>query len=450
MRVLFAALGAASGYHVLPNLPHASRASPLWRQCAASRSAFPPTLLSDSADDDASRPMIGGLLAEDGDPILCRDDASNAWWRATVRDTRGSEVLVHFSGCDDAWDEWMEASSPNLMRMDSVEVAKDRSAFQMDTYEEELDSEELLEQYRAERWDNNAKWQLTTFAEAQMGSWEGEIELYEADGKGGVRRVVGPWQPKCSSVAEVATSTGPNQEVELVDTLPLPAAGLAFSQRMGAAAFRPEKGNMAVAGAYSLAAPQHFPDSSAQAESGEAAGQSGIVLEVSLREEARRVRCKFLYTRDESDESAGGEASGGAAAADEEAAPPRMSIKSMAVLREVSGGGEFVDNNAGSGDIDGTPGRGLYDPPLGDKTGYISLYCEGGVTVVFPTVVESGAPGVVSLDWIAGLMRYQVDRKFKKLDGSLSSLELTEIQKKDAEVVLPNFPHQNQGQAEDK
>ena len=29
-----------------------------------------------------------------------------------------------------------------------------------------------------------------------------------------------------------------------------------------------------------------------------------------------------------------------------------------------------------------------------DKTGYISLYCEGGVTVVFPTVVESGAPGV--------------------------------------------------------
>ena len=34
--------------------------------------------------------------------------------------------------------------------------------------------------------------------------------------------------------------------------------------------------------------------------------------------------------------------------------------------------------------------------------------------------------------------------------ASLSSLELTEIQKKDAEVVLPNFPHQNQGQAEDK
>ena len=55
----------------------------------------------------------------------------------------------------------------------------------------------------------------------------------------------------------------------------------------------------------------------------------------------------------------------------------------------------------------------------------------------------AGEPGVISLDWIAGQMRYQVDRKFAKLDGSLSSLELTEIQKSDAETFLPDFPHQN-------
>ena len=65
--------------------------------------------------------------------------------------------------------------------------------------------------------------------------------------------------------------------------------------------------------------------------------------------------------------------------------------------------------------------------------------------MVEPTVVAANGPGVISLDWIAGQMRYQVDRKFKVLDGSLASLELTEIQKKDAEVVLPNFPHQNNG-----
>ena len=42
-------------------------------------------------------------------------------------------------------------------------------------------------------------------------------------------------------------------------------------------------------------------------------------------------------------------------------------------------------------------------------------------------------------------MRYQIDRKFDQLDGSLSSLELTEIQKKDAETRLPDFPHQGGG-----
>ena len=84
-------------------------------------------------------------------------------------------------------------------------------------------------------------------------------------------------------------------------------------------------------------------------------------------------------------------------------------------------------------------------PPKGDKRGYCSLYCEGGITLVFPTSVDAGASGFLSLDWIAGKMRYQLDRKFKSLDGSLASLELTEIMKSDAETFLPDFPHQGGG-----
>ena len=42
-------------------------------------------------------------------------------------------------------------------------------------------------------------------------------------------------------------------------------------------------------------------------------------------------------------------------------------------------------------------------------------------------------------------MRYQCDRKFAQLDGSLASLELTEIQKTDSERYLPDFPHQGGG-----
>jgi len=120
---------------------------------------------------------------------------------------------------------------------------------------------------------------------------------------------------------------------------------------------------------------------------------------------------------------------------------------SAAVDGEASGEGndEFF---VGEGDMDGPrkSGRGLYDPPRGDKTGYISLYGEGGVTLVFPTTVAEDMPGCISLDWVAGNMRYQIDRKFAKLDGSLSSLELTEIRKSDADTRLPDFPHQSGGQ----
>ena len=224
--ILLAALvGAASGYHVLASgrVGHGAQHA---------RSAHV-LVVASAASADSDQPLIGGLPAEEGDLVLCRDDESEAWWRASVRETRGSEVLVHFSGCDDAWDAWMEASSPNLMRMDSAEQQKDKSAFQSDTVEEELGSEELLEEYRQQRWDNNAKWQLTTFAEAQMGEFAGEIELYGSDGDGGVRRVQGPWQPACSSKAEIVS----NEEVELADTLPAPAASLAISQVMGAPFF---------------------------------------------------------------------------------------------------------------------------------------------------------------------------------------------------------------------
>ena len=61
-------------------------------------------LVACAADSDDARPLIGGLPAEEGEGILCRDEESDAWWRATVREIRGSEVLIHFTGCDEAWD----------------------------------------------------------------------------------------------------------------------------------------------------------------------------------------------------------------------------------------------------------------------------------------------------------------------------------------------------------
>ena len=55
---------------------------------------------------------------------------------------------------------------------------------------------------------------------------------------------------------------------------------------------------------------------------------------------------------------------------------------------------------------------------------YISLYLEGGLTLVFPTSVAHGSGGCISLDWVAGSMRYQIDRKCVAPDVSLLSLTL--------------------------
>ena len=368
-----------------------------------------------SVEDDAQKLEVGS-------GIMCRDEESMAWWRATVSDTRDNEVLVHFTGCDSAWDQWFDADSPDIMLMDATEKATDANAFQSEAYEATLDQlgqEELLEQYRQERWDDNARWQLTTFGLAQIGEWSGEIELYELDEKGsGVTKRVGPWTPDCTCVMSYVEDASLDDKmttaVDFADTLPSVAAQYQVAARMGASSFRPEKGNMAVASAFTLAQPVSADEPA-----------KGWLFEVSIGEADRRVRCKLLYAAD-------------AAAASDGA----MRLEGLAVVREARGGQAFLSADV---NIDGRPGAGLYDPPPGEKTGYCSLYCAGGITLVFPTSVGAGQKGTISLDWIAGEMRYQCDRKFNELDGSLSSLELTEIQKSDAERFLPDFPHQGGG-----
>ena len=59
--------------------------------------------------------------------------------------------------------------------------------------------------------------------------------------------------------------------------------------------------------------------------------------------------------------------------------------------------------------------------------------------------MPSGGGGCISLDWVAGNMRYQIDRKFAALDGSLSSLELTEILTTDSREYPPDFKSYDRG-----
>jgi hypothetical protein len=396
----------------------------------------------------AEEPLsIGGVPVRIGDGVLCKDPESGAWWRASVLERRGSQILVHYFGCDSSWDAWLEATTETVMPFDAAEKAKEASAFQSDSYEDSLgDDEEILAQYRAERWDDNARWQLNTFVAAQGGEWTGQYVQYDpvADSGGAASDARAPGlssgrarmqrraAERCGcSVRQLPLSEGEAQAcVSLVDDLPPSSAALCMPPSIWTSAswevFRPERGCMAVAGAYSLSG--GLVDSS-------------LLLELAIREEGRRVRCKLLYRADE-EQATDGEA----------AVAPAMRLCELGLVRETSDGSDFgrasVEADAASDtpvDLDGGPGRGLYDPPRGDKTHYVTLYCEGGITLCFPARVEVGAAGAISLDWVAGENRYQLDRKFDALDGSLAALELTEIGASDSEIMPPDFPHQGGG-----
>jgi len=114
---------------------------------------------------------------------------------------------------------------------------------------------------------------------------------------------------------------------------------------------------------------------------------------------------------------------------------PLLKLVLLAVLRESERSGQTQAPLP-----EQPPGVGLYDPPPADRTDYCSLYLDDGLTLVFATQCARSSAGFLSVDWVAGALRYQADRKFARLDGSLSTLELTEIATEDANFLLPQFP----------
>jgi hypothetical protein len=144
---------------------------------------------------------------------------------------------------------------------------------------------------------------------------------------------------------------------------------------------------------------------------------------------------------------------------DDNAPSPPLQLKTLVVCREAADKWPRSSTLAKSlfTAPAGAPG-GLYDPP---PVGYrAEQYCQvdldGGATALFPIIMEQvGSFGddenetdgseddsigwVTSLDWTAGPMRYQVDRKVhggRRLRG-LRTLELSEVQGEDAERYRP-------------
>jgi len=126
---------------------------------------------------------------------------------------------------------------------------------------------------------------------------------------------------------------------------------------------------------------------------------------------------------------------------------PQLRLASLTVCREADGRWPGAEDRCFTGEA-GARG-GLHDPPpLGgaeQEAQYMMLELEGFATCLFPHTIDQdpeahdGRGWVATLDWAPGDMRYQADRKFVGGAGlkGLRSLELTEIQSKNAEQYKP-------------
>jgi hypothetical protein len=215
--------------------------------------------------------------------------------------------------------------------------------------------------------------------------------------------------------------------------------------------FRGQQGIMCVGNAYTVATAIPMDPSQAPNEG----PYKEYRTEIGIQSKALRFRVKLNYAVAEA-----------AASISEKghSAPPLL-LKTLVVCREARelwprpGKYNSVADRWSESGLFGKPGApgGLYDPPPIDEAQaqrYMLLDLEGQATVLFPYQMDQasgsfdGNGWVSSLDWTPGSMRFQVDRKVnggKEILG-LRTLELSEVQSKDAETYRPRDGGQNMRQ----
>eukprot|EP00903_Cladosiphon_okamuranus_P022143 g20364.t1 len=341
--------------------------------------------------------------------------------------------------------------------------------------EDKFDADaETLAKWRLEKLLANDRWQFGKYGTQNVGNWIGSWQEFVAqevaagrgeDEESNVGSMIGmvPGKKFVAStkitrrVIESADNTkifeheqgpaagGEGQGVVGYDSeaCPRPVVDILFTD-----SFRGGNGTQVVGNAYT-SADAHRPTAAAAAAAA-GAGKGGrfdeqdVWIEVGLRarEKDVRMRCVFQYgpkvgEGDEGDSVAKGNEGVRAPSASASGSPGWMAIRRVFLVREGLDRLPLQDA-AMEPELYGTAGKGLYDPsPLSRSPLYFSIYAEGGLTVRFPLEVEDGQGGVFSVDWTEGSSRYQADRVFSALDGTVLRLEVTEIGTEDAEVFLP-------------
>lgn len=180
--------------------------------------------------------------------------------------------------------------------------------------------------------------------------------------------------------------------------------------------FRADNGAMAVDNAFTMSVQWR--------------GESGddlFAADTWLRWKDMRTRVRFLYT-----------------------APPEQpfSLSRLIVIRERFG---KAGPTCEEPELFGRRGQGIYDRQC-QAAGDWELNFPGGLSLSFPPSIGRDQKATVTLDWMAGTMRFQGDRTFDRPDGSLASFAVTQIGAADSLVYVPEgstpVPQQEQQQEE--
>lgn len=266
--------------------------------------------------------------------------------------------------------------------------------------------DELLAQYRADMQNSQDQWQLNLFLKAQTGTWSGVWSEYTPVPNGGangetVLRMTNIYKGRQECVGDNEARTVTWRDLTLLhaaDGGPLEPVVVA-EHTMVPTNFR--------GGVGAMAADNVFSRSTVQPKTG---GGDGEVFEAEtwIRQGNYRTRVTFVY------ESAG----------------PTEAFQAHRVVVKKERLGK-QGPTAEEPELFGSSGRGIYDASA-RVPGSWELSLHGGLTLAFPPALPRGETGAVIVDWTAGHMRFQADRIFDQPDGTLGSLEVTQIGTEDS------------------
>jgi len=272
---------------------------------------------------------------------------------------------------------------------------------------EYLADDELLAKYRADMQNSQDQWQLNLFLKAQTGTWSGVWSEYTPVPNGGangetVLRMTNIYKGRQECVGDNEARTVSWRDLTLLhaaDGGPLEPVVVA-EHTMVPPMFR--------GGVGSMAADNVFSRSSVQAKEGGKEGEEVFEAETWIRQGNYRTRVSFYYESKGPDEA--------------------FEAHKVVVKKERWG---KQGPTAEEPELFGSSGRGIYDTSA-RVSGSWELSLHGGLSLAFPPALPRGKKGAVIVDWTAGYMRFQADRIFDLPDGTLASLEVTQIGTEDS------------------